>query len=473
MLSKHTTTGVLLAPIARCDTANLEKAQLSAMSSRVDEFALPLTKVIVYMPTDTQTKLALDTFTQCLPGVPTDEVDMIHSFLASYFEYYLNAQLDQAFNECGYQLKREPMTDAVIATWRSLYKPVVLPDPLYIVVNNCLIVMLCAKPVIEVGYRSWAKSRAKAIFQLYKKQLPEDGSKYLLSFEWASIIAGWMQDSQSMRINFLTHAIILGRGATQYRRAYMYAATMLRYARLTTIVLVRLFLISARSGILREPYLASDVYCWKIAANTLNSYPRDVRPYAGILADLETAALLGGRQLHKLTYIAVKVGEKKQKSLSQFKIPSLPDELELDRLIQKHFPEVQMDVPLLPYEELGAVDVLEAKPVQEMFAGNLALVQRAFKSLEPVFTTEDKKTVMIESGHDQKGISGVKQEQGGTHVVRRSADIYQADVAHTIGVESKSEVSSSEAEDDPGRVASSAKARKKKKPAKGHLTMTG
>lgn len=364
------------------------------MSSRVDEFALPLTKIVVYSPSGEYIPKAIDTFTECLPGKPTGEQSEVRSFLASYFEYYLDARLDNAFNECGYTIERTNMTDVIIATWRSLYHPVKFPEPLYIVVNNCLLVMLCAKPVIAEGYSLWAKSRAKAIFQLYRKKLPDDAGQYLLSIEWATLVAGWMQDSQSMRVNFLTHAIILARGATQYRRAYLYSSTMLRYARLTTIVLVRLFLVSAHSGILREPYLAPDVYCWKIAAATLNGYPREVRPYAGILADMDTAALLGGKQLHRLTYIAVKVGARKQHSLEKFKLPELDDKTRVEDLIKKHFPEDHLADQLLPYEDLTAIDLLEAKPIQEMFSDNWDKIKRAFRSIEPIHVIDNAKGLL-------------------------------------------------------------------------------
>nr|WPV62280.1 MAG: hypothetical protein [Usmuvirus newyorkense] len=413
----------------------LIKAQPTSMASKIDTFALPLIKLDVYRPPEGLEQKAISIMTGCLPSRPEGvELDRL-SFLASYIELYLDRPVDVDLRECGYEVERKTLSITDLSRWKMFFHPVVYPDPLFVVVNNCLLVMLCAKPVNPSGYATWSGHRAKAIFQLYDKPFPPNGSQYLLSFEWAGLVSKWMQRSQLLRVNILTYAIEASHGATQYKRAYLYTVTMLRYARLTPIVLIKLYILSAHTGIMREPYLSADAYCWKLASETLDGFAREIRPYMGILADLDVASVLGGKQLHNLTYIALKVGAQKQKSLQMFAQPTVDDPRALDKLIEKYFPPVPPDVMMLPKELEFEPSLEEPKPLREIFRTQYHMVSQAFQSVEPVQVAE-----MVQKSRPQRMESKYLTIESGTteeqpeRIIRRELEQTLSEQTDTTGV---------------------------------------
>lgn len=355
------------------------------MSSRIDDRALPLTEITAFKPTPDLCERMLTVMTECWNGKPlTDEVENC-SFIATYMTFYLGRGLQDDFIECGYRLKEENVTAEVIAGWSSDFMPKAYEDQLFVVVNNCLLVMLCAKPVTDVSYKTWATNRAKAIFQLYSKTFPADGFQYLVSQEWASIVSLLMQHSQPLRVDVVLFAVRMAHGTSKYKRAYAYTATMLKYARLTTIVLTRLYITSGPGKqILFDPYLAPDRFYWITALKALNSFPEELRPYAGIMADMETAALLGGKQLHTIAYIALEVGQRKQPSLENFYHPVVPHTEVLQALINKYFPSEEIEYPIEETPEEADIGLLKVKPMSTVFGRRWASVTSTFSSLAPL-----------------------------------------------------------------------------------------
>lgn len=405
------------------------------MAESLDESLYPKISIECYIMTpDLKTK-AIELMAACLRSKPAEGLPPIEryaneSFMATYINLYFGQNIAPLMTECGLKLVYKPIDNSILSSWDLMYTPIPPSEKFITIVNHCLIVLLCAKQVRPEFYLQWAINRAKALFQVYNLVWVDTYRESLLSFGWAALISKWLQQSQALRTALLVKALNLAQTEGSFhRKAYEYATNMLRYARLTTIVLTRLYITSAKhSPILLDDHLNADRIHWHNALNVLEAFPVDMRPFAGIIADMKTASALGGKPLHNLTYIAVQVAMRSQRTLENFQLPADVDAPLLNRLIHQYFPTEGVERPLEDYTERD-LELVPAPNVAALvgsvrgMAGNVFpelanVLARRPRIAEPVrqdragrtITSEDLAAVMIPRAAAEQAIEQVVEE---------------------------------------------------------------
>lgn len=311
-----------------------------------------------------------------------------YSFVISFLTRYTARDFKPAFKEAGMKVKEMTLTQQTLVGWQSVFKGRKfedLPNRHILLINNMILMMLCAKQPTEANYNDWSLNRARALMSVYQQEWQVAYQPFLMTLEWAKLVARVAQSSREFRINILGHVFDRSAVSDYNKRAFCYVMGMLRYARLTTILITRLYVTAdPNQKILQDPYLAADREAWICALRALEKFPLALRPYAGIIADEGMEAVLGGQQLHNITYIALVVGARKQESLNNFTKPKVSHQAKLDELIAKYFPPDPILGPLESHDEIETLPLFGVRPLDEKMLARFTTVIRASEGLGPM-----------------------------------------------------------------------------------------
>ncbi|KRX32414.1 hypothetical protein T05_11345 [Trichinella murrelli] len=307
------------------------------MASLVPSLIVPK-KLQYYTTNKSQTKFFVEAFTTILSAKKLEKDDVLKISL-SLFGLVTQVDLSNFY----FELCREPevvvLNKQQIEELRDDYMPPKLDEMSRLL--NITFGLLTIGKKIDVQYCiEWMTARAKAIYSILDIPWDEKALDKVVTPERLKVLSDTFGRAQRMRCVICMFIIHMSKSTTCDQPIYQYIADMLKYGQLIGFYLIYYILVcDTAHPIMRDSYLKMDTIKFIEAYDVWNQYPKCYREYMEQMADKDTLALMGGRCLQRLTYIAIQIGSRRDPSLKNLDFVIPPDSDKLDLLIKKYFPD--------------------------------------------------------------------------------------------------------------------------------------